>query len=366
MLKKFFILCSGADTDILRACSNGEQNKYAGIGATVFFTAIMATIAASYALFTIFDNLYSAILFGLIWGLLIFNLDRYIISTIKKNGNFTDELIQATPRIILALIIAIVISKPLELKIFEKEINQVLLEEKNTLTLSNKNQIAEQFTPKLEALNSNIDSLQSQINRKEAEVNALYNIYINEAEGIAGTKRLGKGPVYKEKRDKHDTALADLQQLKTENKAKIETIEAQIAQAETDYANKVTTSQPIINNFDGLMARVNALNKLPWLPSFFIFLLFLAIETSPIFAKLLSPRGAYDFKLEDQENALKTQVLQNKNQREIMLETDTAINDRIYNDIKNEDELYNYKRKKARELMQLQADAFYKKQKTIL
>ncbi|MCB4799105.1 DUF4407 domain-containing protein [Neotamlana laminarinivorans] len=366
MLKQFFIICSGADTDILEQCSKGEQNKYAGIGATVFFTAVMATIAASYALFTVFDSLYSAILFGLIWGLLIFNLDRYIVSTIKKNGNFTDELIQAAPRIILALIIAIVISKPLELKIFEKEINQVLLEEKNALTLSNKNQIAQQFTPKIEALNRNIDSLQSQINRKEADVNALYNVYINEAEGTAGTKRLGKGPVYKEKRDKHDAALADLQQLKTENKAKIETIEAQIAQAEIDYANQVTTSQPIIDNFDGLMARVNALNKLPWLPSFFIFLLFLAIETSPIFAKLLSPRGAYDFKLEDQEMALKTNVLKNKNERNLIIETETALNNRIYNDIKSEDELYKYKRQKAQELMRLQADAFYKKQKHIL
>ena len=109
MLKHFFIICSGADTDILEDCSIGEQNKYAGIGATVFFTAVMAFIAASYALYTVFDNLYSAILFGLIWGLLIFNLDRYIVSTIKKTGNVIDELIQASPRIVLAVIIAGVI-----------------------------------------------------------------------------------------------------------------------------------------------------------------------------------------------------------------------------------------------------------------
>jgi hypothetical protein len=130
MLKQFFILCSGADTDILKNCSIGEQNKYAGIGATVFFTALMATIAASYALYTVFDNLYTSIFFGLIWGLLIFNLDRYIVSTIKKSDNIMDEILQATPRIMLAVIIALVISKPLELKIFEKEINQVLLEKK--------------------------------------------------------------------------------------------------------------------------------------------------------------------------------------------------------------------------------------------
>lgn len=365
MLKQFFIICSGSDTDILEQCSKGEQNKYAGIGATVFFTAVMAFIAASYALYTVFDNLFIAIGFGLVWGLLIFNLDRYIVSTIKKTGNVIDELIQASPRIILAIIIAIVISKPLELKIFEKEINQVLLEQKNALTLANKTQIAEQFTPSIAALENDITGLQNDIDTKDAEVNALYDTYIAEAEGTAGTKLLGKGPVYKEKREKHDTLLAELQLLKAENKTKITATETQIAALKGDYETQIVTTQPIINNFDGLMARVNALGELPWLPSFFIFLLFLAIETSPIFAKLLSPKSAYDFKLEDQEMAIKTNVLQNKNQREALLKTDYAINDRIYSDIEKEDELYTYKRKKARELMQLQADAFIKHQKNV-
>ncbi|GAL78851.1 hypothetical protein JCM19274_3409 [Algibacter lectus] len=260
MLKQFFIICSGADTDILEQCSKGEQNKYAGIGATVFFTALMAFIAASYALYTVFDNYYAAIGFGFIWGgLLIFNLDRYIVSTIKKTGRFLDELLQATPRIMLAVIIAIVISKPLELKIFEKEINQVLLEQKNDLTLANQNQILAQFNPEITALETDITTLESEVINKEVEVNALYNTYISEAEGTAGTNRLGKGPVYKEKREKHDALLAELQQLKLENKEKKADLEQQIATLKTNYQLQVDTTQPVINNFDGLMARVNAL-----------------------------------------------------------------------------------------------------------
>lgn len=366
MLKKFFTICSGSDTDILDNCSIGEQNKYAGIGATVFFTAVMAFIASSYALYTVFDNYIAAIFFGFVWGLLIFNLDRFIVSTIKKRNNFIDELIQASPRILLAVIIAIVISKPLELKIFEKEIDRVLLEQKNDLTLANQNQIAEQFNPTITGLENDIKTLQSQIDTKEAEVNALYDTYISEAEGTAGTKLLGKGPVYKEKREKHDAALAELQQLKIDNKAKITATEAQIAKLKTDYDSKVSTTQPVIDKFDGFMARINALGELPWIPSFFIFLLFLAIETSPIFAKLLSPKGEYDYKLEDVETAVKTWVEQKVNERNVLLKTDMALNNRIYNDIAEEDELYTYKRKKARELMQLQADAFFKHQKNAL
>ena len=366
MLKRFFIFCSGADTDILDQCSAGEQTKYAGIGATVFFTAVMAFIASAYALYTVFDNYFSAIFFGFIWGLLIFNLDRFIVSTIKKRNNFFDEFLQATPRLLLAVIIAIVIAKPLELKIFEKEINQVLLEEKNEMTLANKDQLALQYTPQLTAFTSEIESLKKEITDKETEVNALYDTYISEAEGRAGTEILGKGPVYKEKREKHDAELAALNELRKTNTDKIAVIESSMNSLSQEYQAKVVETQPVIDGFDGLMARVNALNKLPWLPSFFIFLLFLAIETSPIFAKLLSPKGVYDIKLEEEESAVKTWNQQQAQQRTVMLDTDTNVNNRVYADIAEEDELYDYKRKKARELMQLQADAFYKKQKRII
>ena len=366
MLQRFFIFCSGADTAILEDCSPGERTKYAGIGATVFFTAVMATIAASYALYTVFDNLFSAIFFGTVWGLLIFNLDRFIVSTIKKRDSFFDEFLQASPRIALAVIIAIVISKPLEMKIFEKEINQVLLTEKNDLTLANKDQLALQFTPSVTALDTEIETLKKEVTDKEAEVNALYETYIAEAEGRKGTERLGKGPVYKEKREKHDASLAELAELKKTNAEKIASTESKIATLATEYQTKVADTQPIIDGFDGLMARINALDKLPWLPSFFIFLLFLAIETSPIIAKLLSPKGAYDLKLEEQESALKSWVVQQKAQREVLVTTDREINNRVYADIAEEQELYDYKRKKARELMQLQADAFYNKQKGVL
>src|SRR5690606_12054440 len=239
MLKQFFILCSGSDQDILNTCSNGEQNKYAGIGATVFFTAVMAFIAASYALYTVFDNYFIAMGFGVIWGLLIFNLDRFIVSTIKKRDHKINELLQATPRLLLAVIIAIVISKPLELKIFEKEINQVLLTEKNQMTLENQEEISKQFLPTTRNLETDISALKNQITVKETEVNALYDTYIQEAEGRAGTKLLGKGPVYQEKRDKHDMGLAELQDLKVSNQAKIEVLEKQIVDLRNNQQTQV-------------------------------------------------------------------------------------------------------------------------------
>lgn len=362
MLKQFFILCSGADKNLLEGCSDGEKTKFVGIGATVFFTTVMAFIASAYALFTVFDNVYPAIAFGLVWSLLIFNLDRFIVSTIRKRDNFSNELLQATPRILLAFIIAIVISKPLEIKIFEKEINTVLLKEKNAMALNNKKEVANYFKSDLDKNKAEISNLKAEITTKEKEVNTLYETYIKEAEGTAGTKKLGKGPVFKEKIAKHDLAKNELDTIRKKNLAQIAVLEKGAKTMQTDLDKKVTETQPIIDSFDGLMARINALNKLPWLPSFFIMLLFLAIETSPIIAKLLSPKGEYDFKLEDLETALKATIEQDKYQRELLIKTSASMHDKVYADIAEDKKLYELQRKNATELLEKQSHNFVEKQ----
>jgi hypothetical protein len=366
MLKQFFILCSGADKDLLEGCSEGEQTKYVGIGATVFFTAVMAFIASTYALFTVFDSVYPALAFGVVWGLLIFNLDRFIVSTIRKRDRFGSEFLQATPRIILAIIIAIVISKPLEIKIFEKEINTVLLKEKNAMALNNKKEVANYFKSDLDKNKAEINSLKSDITKKEKEVNALYETYITEAEGTKGTLKLGKGPVFKEKIAKHDLAKKELDTLQKNNLAKIAEKEKNNQTLQADLDKKVTETKPIIDGFEGLMARINALNKLPLVPSLFIMLLFLAIETSPIIAKLLSPKGEYDYKLEDLETALKATLEQDKHQRALLVKTSATMYDKVYDDIAQDKNLYDLQRQKATELLELQAHNFVEKQKKTL
>ncbi len=366
MIKEFFWMCSGADTDILRESPKSEQIKYAGIGGTVFFTAVMAFISGGYALYTVFDNVYASVFFGLIWGLLIFNLDRFIVSTIKKRDSFWKELLQASPRIVLAVIIAVVISKPLELKIFEKEIDQVLLGQKNELTLQNQEQIGMQYAGEIERIEGEMAQMRKQVDDKEKEVNALYDTYISEAEGTKGTLKVGKGPVYKEKREKHDTQLKELQELKETSRAQISEKEAQLADLREKQKAQVAGSQPIIDGFDGLMARINALGELAWFPSFFILLLFMAIETAPVFAKVMAPKGAYDLKFEEQEDALRVWVTQQKDQRAALLQTDTALNEKVYYDVAEDAEIYDYKKQKAKDLLKLQSDTFYRKQSEVL
>ncbi|GAA6764990.1 hypothetical protein AAFH68_09240 [Flavobacterium sp. CGRL1] len=99
------------------------------------------------------------------------------------------------------------------------------------------------------------------------------------------------------------------------------------------------------------MARINALNKLPWLPSFFIMLLFLAIETSPIIAKLLAPKGEFDFKQEEAETAMKATLEQNKYQRELLVKTSAEMHDKVYADIAGDKGLFDLQRKKCKRVI---------------
>ncbi len=352
MLKNFFLLCSGADIPVLKQCSAGEQNKFVGIGATIFFTAVMAFLTASYALFTVFDAAYVAICFGLLWGLVVFNLDRFIVSTMHKRDSMRQAFWQATPRLLMAIVIAVVIAKPLELKIFEKEINQVLLEKKNALFLANKEQIALQFTPQINSKQKEIAELKNEILQKENEVNSLYTTYITEAEGKAGTKLLGKGPVYEEKREKHDSALLALEQLRSSNEQKIQEKESNIKKLQEQQLQQETQTAPIVSNFDGLMARIEALDTLPYLPSLFIFLLFLMVETAPIVTKLIASKSEYDFTVEAHIHEVQMQAEMNIHRIQNITSATKATDTKLYDFLVKDEAFLDQKQKAVRKSME--------------
>src|SRR5690606_21370222 len=128
-IKNFFWWCAGVHKETLNKFPE-EHNKYVSIGATIFFTGLFAALSGGYALYFVFSGdggaIGYAVLFGLLWGLAIFNMDRYIVSSINKNTSSFKQLLQATPRILLAVLIGIVIARPLELKVFDKEIREQL------------------------------------------------------------------------------------------------------------------------------------------------------------------------------------------------------------------------------------------------
>jgi len=111
LINNFLWICSGVNVKLVRQCPT-EWAKYAGQGGLILFTALMAMLSGGYAFSTIFKNVPISIGFGIFWGLLIFNLDRFIVNTMYSDGKHTIsgyELLAGLPRIIIAIFLGIVI-----------------------------------------------------------------------------------------------------------------------------------------------------------------------------------------------------------------------------------------------------------------
>ncbi|WP_276498621.1 DUF4407 domain-containing protein [Pontibacter litorisediminis] len=319
-MKKFFWWCAGADDTILEKCSKSEHLKYAGVGATVLFTGVLASISGGYALYTVFDSAPMAVAFGLLWGAVIFNLDRFIVSTLRKEGRFWKELLQVTPRILLALVLAVVISKPLELKIFDKEIQAVLKEKQAELAIEHKQLVNRQFA-EVDSVKAEIAAIRQEVEAKLQERNKLYDAVAAEADGTGGTGKVGRGPIYEEKKRQYDKVDEELKLLQADAQERINQRQQRINNLMAKYDETVAEGQTSFSNYDGLMARINALDSLPWLPVFFITLLFICLETAPIFTKLISSRGPYDDILKGIEHERTTQEMQRVAERQKQYDT---------------------------------------------
>ncbi|HEY0744848.1 MAG TPA: DUF4407 domain-containing protein [Chryseosolibacter sp.] len=303
-LTAFFLLCSGADSNLLEKCPT-ETSKYAGMGATIFFTGVFAAMASGYALYTVFDSVIAATIFGLIWGLMIFNLDRYIVSSMRKDGGWR-EFWTAAPRVVLAVIISIVIARPLELKIFEKEINPELIVMEQEVYARQENQLRSRYTQSLDSIKSERARLQNEIVAKAKTRDELVRIAQEEADGTGGSRKRNLGPIYKVKKADADKAETELRELSQLNHSRISGLDASAKSIEAALNAEITRMEK--SKMNGPAARMEALDRLTsassamWWANLFIVLLFIAIETSPIFVKLISGKGPYDNLLKIEEH----------------------------------------------------------------
>lgn len=296
-LKDFFLLCAGTDPNILKR-SPIDVNKQIGIGATVLFTAVFASIAAAYALNFVFDSLWMAIPFGILWGLMIFNLDRYIVSSIRNRGSLMRRLWMVLPRLAVAVIIAIVIAAPLEMKLFEKEINAELTVINQEVAERQDEALKNRFASKREQLKTEEQALNLRLEESLERVDALEQAAIAEADGTGGSQRRNMGPIYKTKKAAADKAASEHMILKSELSPRLTDIQEQLNGLDSDEKSALENMER--SDFGGIAGRLVALDRLsvdnPKIHTAhtFIFLLFLLIECTPIMVKLMSEKGSYD------------------------------------------------------------------------
>jgi hypothetical protein len=311
--QKFLLICSGGNIHILKKTPS-EWNKFAGIGGIVLFTAVFATLSAGYALFTIFDNLWTSAGFAVLWGLMIFNLDRYIVSSIKKTGTWWNQILMAIPRLILATFLGIIISKPLELKVFEKEVNKQL----NTIIQRNKTQLQSEMNGRILQQSDPFEGEKKQIQTKIVNYQKSYDSAAVELEkeilgkqsGLTSGK-VGFGSNAKRKAELKEQRRQDLENYQKQISPRLEYLDKEVSKVYTNIEKERDKTEKFEDQFNGFAARLQALDELGknsaiiGLAAAFIMGLFITLEISPVLVKLISSVGPYDHLLEKTENDYK-------------------------------------------------------------
>ena len=120
---RFLWFCAGADGKLLARCPASDWVKYQGIGGIVLATTVLAFVSAAYAFYTVFSpktqtaleatihvgTTLASTVAGLLWALVIFNIDRFIVSSTGKGDGSEritlTEFLQSMPRLLMAGII---------------------------------------------------------------------------------------------------------------------------------------------------------------------------------------------------------------------------------------------------------------------
>lgn len=322
---RFFWNAAGGDRYLLEKSTHSDHIKYMCLGGIIFATGLMAALAGGYAFYTIFGErgaanstdfdtsaAFLSVVFGIFWGLMIFNLDRFIVSS-TGTGDGTeaitwDELKGAIPRIVLGSIIALTISKPVEIRMFKTEIDIRLRERQIEQQTEYQAKIDKTYRER-EAL---IKADYEEINRQRADLLSRLDEYdkkyLTEMTQGQGGRGRGEGPMALSLREQRDRLKAELDRFDADHKGQVDVLIQREVALRASKEGERNKNETIANGLDGLLERIKLAHEVAgfWI-SLFVTFLFLAIELTPIFFKLMLIKSPYDYLKENVGELIKAE-----------------------------------------------------------
>ena len=324
-IMRFLWKCAGGDRYILERATYSDQIKYMCLGGIVFATGAMAGLAGGYAFYTIFSPKGSAVedvvdfptvilsaIFGLIWGLMIFNIDRFIVtSTGKGDGTEKitwDEFKSAIPRIIMGAIIAITISKPIEIRMFQTEINNKLYEKQLELQKEFEKKTTANFEERLKVVEGDLGEVGKQRQDLISRIKIAEQAYTDNLMGKANGIGAGNGPLSKALKSQIDALNTELDRFDKQNGDKIRSADIKRKEILAEKEKVLAKNVKVAQGLDGLLERIKLAHEIAgfWI-TLFITLLFMAIELTPIFFKLMLNKTPYDYLSENRDDLIRAE-----------------------------------------------------------
>lgn len=335
-LERMLYFSAGVDLQLLKHCPNYDRVKLQGIGGTVMATALLAFLSGSYAFYTVFfaqigssqatplsmGQVASSVIFGLVWAAVIYNLDRFIVST-TGHGDGTEriewfEVGRALPRFLMACLIGLVISKPLEIRIMKTEIETVLMEKRKAEydkyeakdREARDREIKEANETKVDLIKQRAEK-QAEITKAEEARNKAEKDALEEADGKGG-RVLGLGRKYEEKKQLLQQRKTELEETKErllpEIKQFDERVKGQedvVAAANERYQAGKPEWQRKADGVDGLINRIEIAHEKSPTASWFLTLMLIFIEVAPLFFKMMLTLSPIDYITENQKRLAK-------------------------------------------------------------
>jgi hypothetical protein len=335
--------CGGAVSNLVDEYTE-ERTRLASIGATVLSTGLFAAASSAYALSTLFGIGPWTLALALLWGATIFNIDRLIVMTMR--GSTFRRVITAIPRLVLATVVAFVISRPLELWIFSPEIERgLVLSEGDARKVANDewaSAVAEAdqrygvaltaagVAAGVPAHQAKLDAAMRDVRDCEAEAKRAADEYKAEVDGTGGSKHEGDGPIAKVKsllylevkrRCDNTATVAAVARTALDNalQRQSEVAKGHTAAREQEIRKATASLQQALDGLKatGLKATPNGsllrrhqqlghlaeTNASAWWMISFITALFWLIESLPVLAKLMAGESIYDSVIEARREA---------------------------------------------------------------
>jgi len=348
--------CGGSDKKILEYAPYSDHIKHAGIGGVVLATTVMAVLAMGFAMQTIFaspdpsgaidpitgevalkGNLWITVPVALIWGLIIFNLDRFIVSTVKGDGteNITilpkkgksSELLAMAPRLFMAIVIGLTISAPLETYIFKREIYREWKLSMDQLAISKTYEIKQTESVRTKEIDEALAKLESDYQKQAVIVGELRKAYVEETTGMRGGR--GEGPeakAIKLQLDKEERNLSLIDAQREEFRAELAKKQQDTKKQQDAIKKKITTEKPGFLDQIMMLERLAANGKkVPKFdpvknevlkgkedeiygkasaPIWLVRILFMIIEVAPVIFKFMLNKSSYDWMQQNVEQIL--------------------------------------------------------------
>ena len=337
-MNSLLIAVSGANRDILDRAP-GDRVKQAALGGVLLTTAGLAAVSATFALHMALNAPTAvAVLFGVAWGVAILNLDRWLVVATTRQATAWKNVKMALPRLLFALIIGLIVSTPVTLQIFEREINTELTvmqaedQEAFQEQLRNSDRATELRAMQVElgTLESTQDSdgvaaavlgdpavqdLQKRVDAVEKQYSAAEAAVICEKEGKCGSGKAGAGIAFREKEATQRRLFGEREDLRAElaaakkaaaqvagpaaasqraaNQARLKDLRERVAATQATLDAEASRNTAAVRDSDGLLARLEGLHHISSrngtlaVAHFALLLLFTILECLPVLFKLI-------------------------------------------------------------------------------